>query len=212
MSATFQTSGGGQIEGRAAQRPGSMREVLPTDAVPVFWFIHHPAKWQLVDGDWLPMLTKMHADPGVNRVDKDGNVDQAELSYRRKGWTIIPWESEPGGYCIAYEGHRGLVHLSKWERPHVFAGTMDVRPDSKGYWSFCRRLLEDGTLRAPDVGFIDLIIADQARKVEDLRAKVITQPATATALTIEEARLEQMHLAKAKLYAEEAPKVRRGRA
>ena len=68
MSATFQTSATGpSIQGRAAERPGSMRELLPTNASPPFWYLHHPGKWQLVDGEWLPQLTEMRADPGVNR-------------------------------------------------------------------------------------------------------------------------------------------------
>jgi len=209
MSATFQTSAGGSsIEGRAAQRPGSMRELLPTDASPPFWFIHHPGRWQLVDGEWLPQLSQMRADPGVNRVDKDGNTDQAELSYRRKGWTVIPWDAEPGGYCVAFDGHRGLVHLSKWEKPSVFAGTLTIKSDTGGYWAFCRRLRDEGTIRIPDDRFFDVIIADQVRKVEDLRMKAVTQPAIVTTLNVEEERLGVMYAAKERLY-NPAPKAKK---
>lgn len=200
MSATFQTSATGpSIQGRAAERPGSMRELLPTNASPPFWYLHHPGKWQLVDGEWLPQLTEMRADPGVNRVDKDGNTDQAELSYRRKGWTIIPWDLEPGGYCVAFEGHRGPVHMSKWEKPSVFAGQLTVKSDTAGYWAFCRRLLADGVIARPDERFIDLIIADHTRKVDDLRGRAVTQPAVATSLNIEEERLAVMLAAKERL-------------
>lgn len=200
MSATFQTSATGpSIQGRAAERPGSMRELLPTNASPPFWYLHHPGKWQLVDGEWLPQLTEMRADPGVNRVDKDGNTDQAELSYRRKGWTIIPWDLEPGGYCVAFEGHRGPVHMSKWERPSVFAGQLTIKSDTAGYWAFCRRLLADGVIARPDERFIDLIIADHTRKVDDLRGRAVTQPAVATSLNIEEERLAVMLAAKERL-------------
>lgn len=200
MSATFQTSAGGPgIQGRAAERPGSMRELLPTPATPPFWYLHHPGKWQLVDGEWLPQLTEMRADPGVNRVDKDGNTDQAELSYRRKGWTIIPWDLEPGGYCVAFEGHRGPVHMSKWEKPSVFAGQLTIKSDGAGYWAFCRRLLAEGIIARPDERFIDLIIADHTRKVEDLRGRAVTQPAVATSLNIEEERLAVMLAAKERL-------------
>jgi hypothetical protein len=210
MSATFQTAAGGnQIEGRAATRPGSMRELIPADASPVFWYIHHPSRWQLVNGEWLPALSEMRADPGVNRVDKDGNTDQAELAYRRKGWTIIPWDAEPGGYCVAYEGHRGPVHLSKWERPSVFAGQLTVRADTAGYWAFAKRLLEEGTIRIPDERWIDLIIADQLRKVEELRGKAVTQPASATSLNIEEERLATMYTAKERLLNPPVPKGKR---
>lgn len=200
MSATFQTSAGGpSIQGRAAERPGSMREQLPTNASPPFWYMHHPARWQLVEGEWLPQLSEMRSDPGVNRVDKDGNTDQAELAYRRKGWTIIPWDLEPGGYCIAFEGHRGPVHMSKWEKPSVFAGQLTIKSDSAGYWAFCRRLLADGVIARPDERFIDIIISDQARKVDDLRGRAVTQPAIVTTLNIEEERLAVMLAAKERL-------------
>lgn len=209
MSATFQTSATGpSIQGRAAERPGSMRELLPTPATPPFWYLHHPGKWQLVDGEWLPQLTEMRADPGVNRVDKDGNTDQAELSYRRKGWTIIPWDLEPGGYCVAFEGHRGPVHMSKWEKPSVFAGQLTIKSDGAGYWAFCRRLLAEGIIARPDERFIDLIIADHTRKVEDLRGRAVTQPAVATSLNIEEERLAVMLAAKERLM-NPAPKAKK---
>lgn len=209
MSATFQTAAGGNIEGRAAQRPGSMRDLLPTDASPPFWYLHHPGKWQLVDGEWLPQLTEMRADPGVNRVDKDGNTDQAELAYRRKGWTIIPWDAEPGGYCVAFDGHKGTVHLSKWEKPSVFGGVMTLKPDTVGYWAFAKRLRDEGIIGVPDERWIDIIIADQARKVDDLRTKAVTQPAIATTLTVEEKRLATMYDAKAKLLSPTASKGKR---
>jgi hypothetical protein len=176
-----------------------MREQLPTLASPPFWFMHHPARWQLVEGEWLPQLSEMRSDPGVNRVDKDGNTDQAELAYRRKGWTIIPWDVEPGGYCVAFEGHRGPVHMSKWEKPSVFAGQLTIKSDGAGYWAFCRRLLADGIIARPDERFIDLIIADHSRKVDDLRGRAVTQPAVATSLNIEEERLAVMLAAKERL-------------
>lgn len=209
MAATFATSAGAPIEGRAAQRPGSMRDLLPTDASPPFWYLHHPGKWQLVDGEWLPQLTQMRADPGVNRVDKDGSTDQAELSFRRKGWTLIPWEAEPGGYCMAYEGVKGLVHLSRWEAPSVFGGVMSIRSDTAGYWAFCRRLVVEGVISIPDERWIDVIIADQTRRVDDLRNKAVTQPGISSTLTAEEERLATMLSAKARLLAGPAPKAKR---
>ena len=199
MSATFSTAGGA-IEGRAAQRPGAMRELLPADPSQPFWYLHHPAKWQLVGGEWLPTLSTMRADPGVNRVDKDGNTDQAELSYRRKGWTIIPWEVEPGGYCVAFDGHRGAVHLSKWEKPSVFGGVVSYKSDVDGYWAFCKRLRDEGIIALPDERWIDLIIADQVRHVEEYRNKAVSNPSLSTALTLEEERLATMQAAKVKLY------------
>jgi len=209
MAATFGTIGGGQFEGRAAARPQVMRELVRLDPSTSFWFMHHPARWTYLAGEWLPWLSKLQADPGVSNVDQGGDTAASEVAKRRRGWTIIPWDAEPGGYCVAFEGHRGPVHMSKWEKPAVFAGQLTIKSDGAGYWAFCRRLLADGIIARPDERFIDLIIADHSRKVDDLRGRAVTQPAVATSLNVEEERLAVMLAAKERLVNPAAPKAKK---
>lgn len=209
MSANFGT-GGGNFTGAAATRPAAMRDLLPLPAAGPWWYIHHPARWLLVGDEWLPSLGKLIAEPGINRVDKDGNTDLAEIGKRKQGWTLIPWEVEAGGYCIAWDGMSGKVHLSKWEAPRMVAGQLRVKSDEAGYWDFCRRLVADGVISAPDEVFIDAIIERQASHVETLRSSAPTHPPSALVLPHEEAKLETMQAAKVKLYATE-PAPKRGR-
>lgn len=209
MAATFGT-GGGNFSGQAATRPAAMRDLLPMPSSGPWWFMHHPARWLLVGDEWLPALGKMVAEPGINRVDKDGNTDLAEVGKRKQGWTIIPWEVEPGGYCIAWDGQNGKVHLSKWETPNMIAGQVRVKSDEAAYWDFCRRLVAEGHISLPDAQFLDVIIERQAQHVETLRSSAPTHPASALVLPAEEAKLAKMEAAKERLYASEhAPK--RGR-
>lgn len=209
MAATFGTSSTGNFNAQPAQRPQAMRDLLPLPANGTWWYMHHPSRWQLIDGEWLPMLGQMVAEPGVNKVDKDGNTDLTEIAKRKQGWTIIPWEIEPGGYCIAWEGRNGPVHLSKWEHPQMLAGQVRIKSDTAGYWAFCKRLLVDGVISVPDEAFIDAIIERQLQRVETLRKAAPTHPASALVLPSEEATLAEMSDAKVKLYATETPK--RGR-
>lgn len=210
MAATFGTSGTGNFQGTPAARPAAMRDLLPMSANAPWWYMHHPSRWMLVGDEWLPQLGQMWGDPGVNRVDKDGNTDLAEIGKRKTGWTIIPWEVESGGYCIAWDGRGGKVHLSKWETPQMLAGQVRLKSDVDGYWDFCRRLVADGHISLPDPQFIDVIIERQVQHVETLRAAAPTNPHSALVLPAEEAKLATMNTAKEKLYASE-PAPKRGR-
>ncbi len=222
MAATFGTSGTGQFEGRAASRPQAMRELVRLEPSPTFWYLHHPAKWTYRAGEWLPMLSTLRADPGVGNVDKDGNTDAAEVAKRRRGWTVIPWDAEPGGYVVAYDGVAGTVHMSKWELPKVVAGQTRIESDEEGYWAFCRRLVVDGYIKLPDADFIDLQIERQEKKVNEWAEKAPSSPYHRDALANEEALLDGMRAAMERLYAPPvvgddapaapAPKPRRGRA
>ena len=222
MAATFGTSGTGQFEGRAASRPQAMRELVRLEPSPTFWYLHHPAKWTYRAGEWLPMLSTLRADPGVANVDKDGNTDAAEVAKRRRGWTVIPWEAEAGGYVVAYDGVAGTVHMSKCELPKVVAGQTRIESDEEGYWAFCRRLVVDGYIELPDADFINIQIERKEKKVGEWREKAPSSPYHRDALANEEALLDGMRAAMERLYAPPvvgddapaapAPKPRRGRA
>ena len=223
MAATFGTMGGGQFEGRAASRPQVMRELVRLDPSASFWYLHHPARWTYLNGEWVPWLSKLLADPGVSNVDQSGDTAAAEVAKRRRGWTIIPWDAEPGGYVVAYDGVAGTVHLSKWELPKLVAGQTRIQSDEEGYWAFCRRLVTDGYIERPDRDFINIQIERQEKKVDEWREKAPSSPFHREALANEEALLDGMRAAMERLYslpaatddeapAAPAPKPRRGRA
>jgi len=175
MAATFGTSGTGNFAAQPASRPQAMKELVRLEPRPAWWYIHHPARWTFRDGEWVPWLSVLAADPGVSNVDKDGSTDAAEVAKRRRGWTVIPWEAEAGGYCVAYEGVAGLVHLSKWESPKIVAGQTRIQSDEEGYWAFCKSLV--GTyIDLPDPDFIGVQIERQEKKVDEWREKAPSSP------------------------------------
>lgn len=206
MAATFGTAPtSGQYQSTPASRPTAMRELVKLEPSPAWWYIHHPARWTYRDGEWLPWLSELRADPGVANVDRNGAMDMAEVVKRRQGWTLIPWDAEPGGYCVVYDGVAGQVHLSKWQRPKLVAGQTRIESDEAGYWQFCRRLVADGYIQLPDPDFLTVQIDRQEKKVQEWREKAPTSPYHRDALAVEEALLEGMRAAADRLYNPPAP-------
>jgi hypothetical protein len=205
MSANFGTSASaGSFQGQPAARPQAISNLLNMPGNSPWWYTHHPAHWQCIDGEWVPDLGQMMAMPGLNRVDKNGDTSMTEVHLNKKGMTVIPWEIEPGGYCIQYPGTSGPVYLSKWEQPKLVAGQLRITPDTAGNVAFRKRLVAEGVIKVPDPDFIDVIIGRQERIVNEHRTRAPVNPGSALALPIEEKRLEEMQAAKAKLYAEPA--------
>jgi hypothetical protein len=152
------------------------------------------------DGEWLPDLGQMVAIPGLNRVDKNGDTALTEVHLAKKGITVIPWDVEPGGYCIQYAGSSGPVFLSKWETPKLVAGQVRMSADVEGYRAFCRRLVAEGIVKIPDPDFITVIIERQERIVSEHQTRAPTHPGSALALPVERKRLEDMHAARDRMY------------
>lgn len=200
MAATFTTGSTGAFQAQAAQRPQAMKELVRLEPKPAFWYKHHPSRWTYRDGEWVPFLLPLYADPGVANVDQHGSTEVAEVSMRRKGWTLIPWDAIEGGYCIAYEGVAGLVHMSRWETPKMVAGQTRITSDEEGYWAFCKSLI-GRYIELPDPDFIAVQIERQEKKVEEWREKAPSSPFHRDALAVEEGLLEKMKAAMERLYA-----------
>jgi len=211
MAATFTTANASGFEGTPAARPQAMANMLNMPSNAQWWYTHHPAHWQLVEGEWLPDLTQMVAIPGLNRVDKNGDTALTEVHLAKKGATVIPWEVEPGGYCMQFAGVNGPVYLSKWEKPKLVAGQLRVTPDEAGYREFRKRLIVEGWVKVPDPDFIDVIIGRQERLVNEHRTRAPVNPGSALILPVAEKRLEDMRAAKERLYAADEAAPKRGR-
>lgn len=209
MAATFKTTDtSGGFSAQPASRPQAMSTALNLPSNAAWWYTHHPGHWQCVEAEWLPDLGQMMAIPGLNRTDKNGDTSMTEVQLGRKGMTIIPWEVEPGGYCMQYPGVSGPVFLSKWERPKLVAGQVRVSADEAGYRAFLKRLVAEGIIAIPDRDFIDVIVARQERIVNEHQTRAPVNPGSALVLPIEQKRLADMHAATEKMYS--APKPKRG--
>lgn len=199
MAATFGTAHTGNFQAQPAQRPAAMKELVRLEPKPAFWYKHHPSRWTFRNGEWVPFLLPLYADPGVANVDQHGGTEAAEVAMRRKGWTLIPWDAIEGGYCIAYEGVAGPVHMSRWESPKLVAGQTRIVADEEGYWAFCKSLV-GRYIELPDPDFIAVQIERQEKKVEEWREKAPSSPFHRDALAVEEALLEKMRSAMDALY------------
>ena len=200
MAANFTASDGGAFAAQPASRPQGMATLLNLPSNAAWWYTHHPGHWQCVEGEWLPDLGQMVAIPGLNRVDKNGDTALAEVHLGKKGMTIIPWEVEPGGYCVQYAGASGPVFLSKWERPKLVAGQTRMSTDTEGYRAFCRRLVADGVIKIPDPDFITVLLERQQRVVSELQSSAPVNPGAALALPVEQKRLDEMRAATDRMY------------
>ena len=200
MAANFSSSDGGAFAAQPASRPQGMANLLNMPGNAAWWYTHHPAHWQCVDGEWLPDLGQMIAIPGLNRVDKNGDTALAEVHLAKKGMTIIPWDAEPGGYCVQYAGSNGPVFLSKWEKPKLVAGQTRMTFDTGGYRAFLRRLVAENVIKVPDPDFIGVLIERQERRVTEHQTRAPTHPGSALALPVEQKRLDEMRAATDRMY------------
>lgn len=200
-----QSSGGGgspAIQPSIPSRPAATAAVLPHAPTPLFFLRWHPARWQLVDGEWLPMLGTLKLDLGAGGVDKDGNIDHAVIDGEKRGWTVIPWEVIPDGYVRAWPCRNGQYHCTKWETPRHMAGrVLSSEVDDKGYRDFLRMLVEQEIVKPADPAILEQIHIDQqAKRV----AKLVSEshkPGVIPLMEAEQKKLADMKVATDKLKA-----------
>lgn len=165
---------GGAIVGQSPTMPNTQRPRLNLPSCARFWFLHHPARWQVMDGELLPNLGRMSGEPGIGGVDKFGDTAAAEISHARRGWKKIPWDVIEGGYLRRYDGRGGDVHMSIWEQPKQIANRTIIKLDREGYKEFLRSLIAAGVIDPPDPDLLDGM-------AEVLRSKIARAPDTAHA-------------------------------
>lgn len=198
MAVTFadhSQTAGPAFAGRPAVTTQAGAPKLPLSPNSRWWYISHPARWQCIDGEWLPVLAQMRATPGVNGVDKDGDTAGAETRLRREHWTVIPWDVVEGGYVVQYDGARGPVYLSRWESPRMVAGQAVVTTDDAGYREFLRGLVANGVIRPPDPHTIDAITERQRIRVAENEKRAGHDPEARRRLDADKALLTQMQSA-----------------
>lgn len=133
---------------------------------PDFRLMYHPKRWafHLTDdggaGEWLPYLGQLPFIPGVNAVDKDGDVSLAFAEKMRKGWTII----EPAGDYIATYDARPLpsgkvptIYLPVWMVPTPLGNEVRLKYDKETHFQYLRDLVASGRLPALDPDAAEII-------------------------------------------------------
>ena len=133
---------------------------------PDFRLMYHPKRWafHLTDdggaGEWLPYLAQLQFIPGVNAVDKDGDVSMAYAEKMRKGWIII----EPAADYIATYDARPLpsgkvptIYLPIWMVPTALGNEVRVKYDKETHFQYLRDLVASGRLPALDPDAAEII-------------------------------------------------------
>ncbi len=153
-------------------RPAVEQKLLNLPPSATFLYKWHPDRWGVFGDEWLPILGKLTAEPGIASVNKDGGLSLAKAELERKGWKIIPEEAaslfdpDRDTYVRAYAGRQGTVHLSLWEIPKQVGNRVVIKSDVEGYRAWLRALVDNGYVDAPDDTVPETIIDGQRQRVE----------------------------------------------
>lgn len=212
--------GGGRAPHR---RQRGALSVLNEPARPDFTLTHHPARWQEMDGELLPLLGRMSHARGVNNVDHFGDTTRAEVNLSKKGWTLIPPEACPAavspdgipGYVRVFDGRVGPIHVTAWERPRALGSRVVWDRDEQGYRQWLRHLMTEGFIAPPDSTVVDYLREQLMSKRERKAAAADLNPYARQAVEQIDKALERLDAAWAKVsgtdeadQAEPAPKAR----
>ncbi len=155
-AATTQAAPSGAVGG-AAFVPGVDRDMGPNRAPRLtkrapFLYFAHPERWQILDGDILPLLGKLKLQPGVMGVQRGRapgavNLRLARVACEERGRTIIPVDSVPPthvapgeapSYLRTIDSTSGPVVLSRYAQ--AFAGSAVTKCNKVEWAEFLRKV------------------------------------------------------------------------
>lgn len=192
----------GKIQPRIPTGTAATREYVPHAPTPMFLYKCHPKRWQMIDGEWLPLLGKLKLDNGCNGVDKSGNIDHAVIAAQRRGWALIPWDVIPDTYVRAWPTRLAGqdYNCSKWETPRWIGDqVLDPDVDTEGYNDFLRLLVSSKAVPPPDPAILTQLHHDRQQKRIQNLVKDSHKPGIQPILESAQARLEEMQAATADL-------------
>lgn len=145
---------------------------LPHKRSPQFFYKFHPRRWHMVEIEgeqcWVPLLGTLRIVPGLNGVDRRGEIQDAKNNAERDGWVLLPWSLTPDtkNYIVAWPAQGGDYHCSRWETPRQVGGrTLKSKVDSDGYNKWCKWLVDEGHVPQPDPEVLGLVQIDQQEKI-----------------------------------------------
>jgi hypothetical protein len=175
---------------RDAAQPES--NLLPhKKGTPHFWIACHPNAWECIETErgyeWLPRLKHFLERAGVNGVRENGKAIDSTLTRTKMAdnhWVLIPRDfcpqhvidmdtpALPGkGAVVAYRAQGGWVHLARWDKPMMAAGTYATRCNHAQKWAFQRALIEEGIIAAPSEDVLELAMRVKRRRLDRNVAK-----------------------------------------
>lgn len=155
---------------------------------PRFAMLAHPHQWEW-DADikrWLPRLTKLKHDPGVQGVSYDDihkilDTSEAENFYRRKGYLIMDNGDarlhgcsvlEDGEFMVRLRAGRGYAYCWVWEGFEKVGNSIVWEENAKVRRAVQEYLLDQGILPGMNPRLKDVEIGRLQARVRRLAEKV----------------------------------------
>lgn len=194
-----------ELEGRIPRSDVIDPKKLTGRKNPAFIYKWHPYRWDMIGGEWLPMLGELRRELGVNNVSSTGSMDVAKLEAQKRGWRFIDPRDLSDNYMREYDHIAGTAYLPKWIKPRMSGGRRIDKIDEDGYIEFLKELVATGVIPKPDPEFIKIKIDDQRQAVDSALGRATT-PYGQASYDRQLRKLEAMEAAAARLFDE--PKVK----
>ena len=192
-AATTQAAPSGAVGG-AAFVPGVDRDMGPNRAPRLtkrapFLYFAHPERWQILDGDILPLLGKLKLQPGVMGVQRGRapgavNLRLARVACEERGRTIIPVDSVPAAhvapgeapsYLRTIDSTSGPVVLSRYAQ--AFAGSAATKCNEVEWAEFLRHQINVGVVDPAPTWVLERMRDSRAKSLERMESNQSTNRA-----------------------------------
>ena len=161
----------GVITANKYQRRQTSADIVNLPSSPPFIFKHHPERWGIIEGEWLPILGKMRLEPGLNGITHTGGEGPARESLRQKGWKLLEPEVIGEDYINVYPGRRGPIHLEKWVQLKKAGNRVIMKTDMDGYKAFLKKLIKNGHIEPLDEDVKEILREQKKSRINrNLRA------------------------------------------
>lgn len=112
-----------------------------------FLLMHHPSRWDVIEGKVRPMLVRLPITPGLNEVTSKGDYGPAILKAESEGYVVLTSAMVGESYLARFEVQGGWHYELKWAEFDPGEDTADV--DMAAYCEFLDSLVERGIIAEP---------------------------------------------------------------
>jgi hypothetical protein len=154
-----------------------------------FLYFAHPERWQILDGDILPLLGKLKLQPGVMGVQRGRapgavNLRLARVACEERGRTIIPVDSVPPthvapgeapSYLRTIDSTSGPVVLSRYAQ--AFAGSAVTKCNKVEWAEFLRHQISAGVVDPAPTWVLERMRDSRAKSLERMESNQSTNRA-----------------------------------
>lgn len=114
---------------------------------PTFMLGWHPNRWDIIEGELMPVFQKFADTPGLRGIGEGGTIEKVEGVLRTMfGWNLIH-EADGLEYLEEHEARGGKVYLCKWEEPVL--NSTKLKNNHEVFKDFVEQLLDLGVIEMP---------------------------------------------------------------